>query len=139
MENNNTPQANEATREKKAGTDAERYPLIESPIYRCCLEDVITHVKMRIASLGGVNSLKSSPITQLEKAGNLNADFMLRHFAGIFDHNSPLSSGQRRAVKAILTDAAGKMAQISAAVQEKAKQEQEAAADQPQEGAPDGR
>lgn len=116
MENNNTPQANEATSEKKASTDAERYPLIESPIYRRCLEDVITHVKMRIDSLGGVNSLKSSPITQLEKAGNLNADFMLRHFAGIFDHNSPLSSGQRRAVKAILTDAAGKMAMLAESV-----------------------
>lgn len=113
MENNTTPQANETTLEKTAGTDAERYPLIVSPVYRGYVEEVINHIKLRIASLGGVNSLKSSPITQLEKAGNLNADFMLRHFAGIFDHNSPLSSGQRRAVKAILTDAAGKMAMLA--------------------------
>lgn len=116
MENNTTPQANEATRKKTAGTDAERYPLIVSPFYRGYVEEVIKHIKLKIASLGGVNSLKSSPITQLEKAGNLNADFMLRHFAGIFDHNSPLSSGQRRAVKAILTDAAGKMAMLAESV-----------------------
>lgn len=127
MENNNTPQAAQATSEKKGATDAERYPLIKSPIYRRCVEDVVRHVEMTIASRGGVDNLKSSPITQMAKAGELNADFMLRHFAGIFDGNSPLSSGKRRAVKAILTDAAGKMAQISAAVQEKAKQEQEAA------------
>lgn len=123
MENNNTLQADQASREKNGATDAERYPLIESPIYRRCVEDVVRHVKITIASRGGVDNLKSSPITQMAKAGELNADFMLRHFAGIFDHNSPLSSGQRRAVKAILTDAAGKMAQISATVQEKAKQE----------------
>lgn len=123
---NNIPQAEQATREKTAGTDAERYPLIVSPVYRRCVQDVINHVNMTIASRGGVNALKSSPIIQLAKAGKLNADFMLRHFAGIFDGNSPLSSGQRRAVKAILTDAAGKMAQMAAAVQEKAKQEQEA-------------
>lgn len=127
MENNNTPQAAQATSEKRGATDAERYPLIESPIYRRCVEDVVRHVQMTIDSRGGVDNLKSSPITQMAKAGELNADFMLRHFAGIFDGNSPLSSGKRHAVKAILTDAAGKMAQISAAVQEKAKQEQEAA------------
>lgn len=126
METNNTTQAAQAT-EKNSTADAERYPLIVSPIYRRCVEDVLKHVHTTIASLGGAGNLKSSPITQLAKAGNLNADFMLRHFAGIFDHNSPLSSGQRRAVKSILTDAAGKMAQISATVQEKAKQEQEAA------------
>lgn len=120
MENNTTPQADQATSKKKQTTDAERYPLIVSPIYRRCVEDVISHVKFKIASLGGANNLKSSPITQLAKAGNLNADFMLRHFAGIFDHNSPLSSGQRRAVKAILTDAAGKMAQMAAVVKEQA-------------------
>lgn len=131
MENNNTPQAAQATSEKKGATDAERYPLIESPIYRHCVEDVVRHVEMTIASRGGVDNLKSSPITQMAKAGELNADFMLRHFAGIFDGNSPLSSGKRRAVKAILTDAAGKMAQISAAVHEKAKQEQEAAKPEP--------
>jgi len=123
METNNTPQADQATSEKNGATDAERYPLIVSPVYRRCVEDVIEHVEFKIASLGGVNNLKSSPITQLAKAGNLNADFMLRHFAGIFDHNSPLSSGQRRAVQAILTDAAGKMAQISAVVQEQAAKE----------------
>lgn len=131
MENNNTPQAAQATREKKGATDADRYPLIESPIYRRCVEDVVRHVQMTIDSCGGVDNLKSSPITQMAKAGELNADFMLRHFAGIFDGNSPLSSGKRRAVKAILTDAASKMAQISAAVQEKAKQEQEAAKPEP--------
>lgn len=123
MENNTTPQANEATREKEAGTDAERYPLIVSPVYRGYVEEVINHIKLRIASLGGVNSLKSSPITQLEKAGNLNADFMLRHFAGIFDHNSPLSSGQRRAVKAILTDAAARMAMMAETVKQQAAKE----------------
>lgn len=123
MENNNTPQADQATREKNGATDAERYPLIVSPVYRRCVEDVIAHVKFKIASLGGADNLKSSPITQLAKAGNLNANFMLRHFAGIFDHNSPLSSGQRRAVKAILTDAAGKMAQMAAVVKEQAAKE----------------
>ncbi len=76
---------------------------------------------------GGVESLKSSPITQLAKAGNLNADFMLRHFAGIFDKTSPLPSGVRRAVRAILTDAAQKMAQMKEAVTERARAEQEAA------------
>lgn len=126
MENNNTPQAAQATSKKKDATDAERYPLIESPIYRRCVEDVVNHVQMTIASRGGVDNLKSSPLTQLAKAGNLNADFMLRHFAGIFDHNSPLSSGQRRAVKAILTDAARKMAEMAQAVNAKAAQEQQA-------------
>lgn len=126
MENNNTPQAAQATSEKKDATDAERYPLIESPIYRRCVEDVVNHVQITIASRGGVDNLKSSPLTQLAKAGNLNADFMLRHFAGIFDHNSPLSSGQRRAVKAILTDAARKMAEMAQAVNAKAAQEQQA-------------
>lgn len=116
METNNTPQADQATSKKKGATDAERYPLIVSPIYRRCVEDVLKHVHTTIASLGGAGNLKSSPITQLAKAGNLNADFMLRHFAGIFDHNSPLSSGQRRAVKAILTDAAGKMAMLAESV-----------------------
>lgn len=119
MENNTTPQADQTT-EKKQTTDAERYPLIKSPIYRRCVEDVLKHVHMTIASLGGANNLKNSPLTQLAKAGNLNADFMLRHFAGIFDHNSPLSSGQRRAVKAILTDAAGRMAMIAETVKEQA-------------------
>lgn len=123
METNNTPQADQATSEKNGATDAERYPLIKSPIYRRCVEDVINHIRLRIASLGGVNSLKSSPITQLEKAGNLNADFMLRHFAGIFDHNSPLSSGQRRAVKSILTDAAARMAMMAETVKEQAAKE----------------
>ena len=126
MENNN-PQVEQATREKTAGTDAERYPLIVSPVYRRCVQEVINHVNTEIASRGGVNALKSSPLIQIAKAGNLNTDFMLRHFAGVFDGNSPLSSDQRRAVKAILTDAAGKMAQMAATVQEKAKQEQEAA------------
>lgn len=122
------PQATPATtcEKKQPQTDAERYPLIVSPIYRRCLEDVLKHVNFKIASLGGVNNLKSSPLTQLAKAGNLNADFMLRHFAGIFDHNSPLSSGQRRAVKAILTDAARKMAEMAQAVNAKAAQEQQA-------------
>lgn len=124
MENNNTPQAAPATSEKKGATDAERYPLIVSPIYRRCVEKVITHVQMRIASLGGLDSLTSSPIKQLAKAGNLNADFMLAHFAGIFDGNSPLNSSQRRAVKAILTDAAGEMAQIQMAVNQAAEREQ---------------
>lgn len=127
MENNNTPQADQATR-KNGATDAERYPLIVSPIYRRCVEDVLKHVHMTIAGLGGASNLKSSPLTQLVKAGNLNADFMLRHFAGIFDHNSPLSSGQRRAVKAILTDAARKMAEMAQAVNAKAVQEQEGGA-----------
>ena len=113
MENNNTPQANEATCEKKAVTDAERYPLIVSPIYRGCVEKVINHVRKRIASLGGTDDLLSSPIKQLAKAGHLNADFMLRHFAGIFDGNSPLSADQRQAIKSILTAAAGEMTQIS--------------------------
>lgn len=130
MENNNTPQAAQATSEKKGATDAERYPLIESPIYRRCVEDVVNHVQMTIASRG-VDNLKSSPITQMAKAGELNADFMLRHFAGIFDGHSPLSSGKRRAVKAILTDAATKMAQMSIAVQQEAQKEQEAAKSDP--------
>lgn len=107
-------------------TDAERYPLIESPIYRRCVEDVVNHLQMTIASLGGVDNLKSSPLTQLAKAGNLNADFMLRHFAGIFDHNSPLSSGQRRAVKAIITDAAARMAMMAETVKQQAAKEQAA-------------
>lgn len=124
MENRTTPQSDQAISEKKQTTDAERYSLIVSPVYRRCVEDVIAHVKFKIASLGGVNNLKSSPITQLAKAGNLNADFMLRHFAGIFDHNSPLSSGQRRAVKAILTDAASKMAQIAESVHAQAVKEE---------------
>lgn len=128
MENNTTPQGAESTREKNAGTEAERYPLTKSPIYRRCVEDVISHVRSEIMARGGVESLKSSPITQLAKAGNLNADFMLRHFAGIFDGNSPLSSGLRRAVRAILTDAAQKMAQMKEAINEKAQAEQEAAA-----------
>ena len=126
METNNTPQADQATSEKTAGTDAERYHLIVSPFYRGCVEEVINHIKLKIARLGGVNSLKSSPITQLEKAGNLNADFMLRHFAGIFDHNSPLSSGQRRAVKSILTDAAARMAMMAETVKQQAAKEQAA-------------
>lgn len=120
METNNTPQADQATSKKKGATDAERYPLIVSPIYRCCVEDVLKHVHTTIASLGGAGNLKSSPITELAKAGNLNADFMLRHFAGIFDHNSPLSSGQRRAVKSILTDAAGRMAMMAETVKQQA-------------------
>lgn len=127
MEYNNTPQAAQATSEKKGATAAERYPLIESPIYRRCVEDVVRHAQTIIDSRGGVDNLKSSPITQMAKADELNADFMLRHFAGIFDGNSPLSSGKRRAVKAILTDAAGKMAQMSTAVQQAAQKEQEAA------------
>lgn len=126
---NNTPQATTATLEKTAGTDAERYPLIVSPVYRRCVQEVINHVRMEIDSRGGAQALKNSPLIQIDRAGNLNADFMLRHFAGIFDGNSPLSSGQRRAVKAILTDAAGKMAQMAAVAQEKARQEQEAAAE----------
>lgn len=126
---NNTPQATTATLEKTAGTDAERYPLIVSPVYRRCVQEVINHVRMEIDSRGGAQALKSSPLIQIDRAGNLNADFMLRHFAGIFDGNSPLSSGQRRAVKAILNDAAGKMAQMAAVAQEKARQEQEAAAE----------
>lgn len=129
MENNNTPQAAQATSEKKGATDAERYPLIESPIYRRCVEDVVNHVQMTIASRGGVDNLKSSPLTQLAKAGNLNADFMLRHFAGIFDHNSPLSSGQRRAVKSILTDAAARMAMMAETVKQQAAKEQAAKSD----------
>lgn len=124
---NNTPQAEQANIEKTAGTEAERYPLIVSPVYRRCVQEVINHVRMEIDSRGGAHALKSSPLIQIDRAGNLNADFMLRHFAGIFDGNSPLRSGQRRAVKAILTDAAGKMAQMAAVVQEKAKQEQEGA------------
>lgn len=131
MENNNIPQADQASREKNGATDAERYPLIKSPIYRRCVEDVVSHVQMTIASRGGVDNLKSSPITQMAKAGELNADFMLRHFAGIFDGHSPLSSGKRRAVKAILTDAATKMAQMSIAVQQAAQKEQEAAKSEP--------
>lgn len=123
METNNTTQAAQATGEKNSTADAERYPLIVSPIYRRCVEDVIKHVQTTIDGLGGAGNLKSSPLTQLAKAGNLNADFMLRHFAGIFDHNSPLSSGQRRAVKAILTDAAGRMAMIAETVKEQAAKE----------------
>lgn len=119
METNNTTQAAQAT-EKNSTADAERYPLIVSPIYRRCVEDVIKHVQTTIDGLGGTGNLKSSPLTQLAKSGNLNADFMLRHFAGIFDHNSPLSSGQRRAVKAILTDAAGRMAMMAETVKEQA-------------------
>lgn len=119
METNNTTQAAQATGEKNSTADAERYPLIVSPIYRRCVEDVIKHVQTTIDGLGGAGNLKSSPITQLAKAGNLNADFMLRHFAGIFDHNSPLSSGQRRAVKSILTDAAGRMAMMAETVKQK--------------------
>lgn len=123
---NNTPQATTANLEKTAGTDAERYPLIVSPVYRRCVEDVLKHVHATIASLGGAANLKSSPLTQLAKAGNLNADFMLRHFAGIFDHNSPLSSGQRRAVKSILTDAAARMAMMAETVKQQAAKEQAA-------------
>lgn len=123
METINTPQGGQSTSKKNGATEAERNPLIVSPIYRHCLEDVITHVEMRIDSLGGVDNLKSSPITQLKKAGNLNADFMLRHFAGIFDHNSPLSSGQRRAVKAILTDAAARMSMMYETIKQQADKE----------------
>lgn len=126
METNNTPQADQATSKKKGATDAERYPLIKSPIYRRCVEDVLKHVHMTIAGLGGTSKLKSSPLTQLAKAGHLNADFMLRHFAGIFDHNSPLSSGQRRAVKSILTDAAARMAMMAETVKQQAAKEQAA-------------
>lgn len=126
MENNTTPQADQATSEKNGATDAERYPLIKSPIYRRCVEDVLKHVHATIASLGGAANLKSSLLTQLAKAGNLNADFMLRHFAGIFDHNSPLSSGQRRAVKSILTDAAARMAMMAETVKQQAAKEQAA-------------
>lgn len=130
METNNTPQAAQANSEKNSATDAERYPLIVSPIYRRCVEDVIKHVQTTIDGLGGAGNLKSSPLTQLAKAGNLNAAFMLRHFAGIFDHNSPLSSGQRRTVKAILTDAAARMALMAETVKEQAAKE--AAKSEPQ-------
>lgn len=128
MENNTTPQGAENTREKEASTDAERYPLIKSPLYRRCLEDVIRHVRTQIDARGGAYALKSSPMSQIARAGNLNADYMLRHFAGIFDDNSPLSSGLRQVVRAILTDAAQKMAQMQAAVMERAQAEEEAAA-----------
>lgn len=104
-------------------TYAERYPLIKSPLYRRCLEDVIRHVRTQIDARGGAYALKSCPMSQIARAGNLNADYMLQHFAGIFDGNSPLSSGQRRAVKAILTDAAGHMAMMAAVVKEQATKE----------------
>ncbi len=95
---------------------ADRYPLLNDRVYKACLEAVIGKVKAHLlAAEANANSrgtrLKSSPLTQLEKAGNLTADFCLRHFAGIFDHKSELSSGQRRLVQAILTDAAGMMAE----------------------------
>lgn len=123
MENNTTPQGAESTSEKNAGTEAERYPLIKDPIYRRCLEDVIRMCHAHIDSHGGPANFKSDPLIQLAKAGDLNADFMLRHFAGIFDHNSPLSSGQRQIVKNILTDAARKMAQMAQVAQEQAEKE----------------
>ena len=128
---NNTPQT-------APQTDAERYPLIVNSLYRGCVERICQAHEMMIENAGGAHNLKSTPLIQLARAGHLNADFMLAHFAGIFDKNSPLSSGQRRLVKAILTEAAQRMAAIkTAALQEEARKKAEAEAKQ-KEGGEDG-
>lgn len=135
-----TTQTTKPAAENKAQTDAERYPLITNPTFRQCVDAVIMHVESRINSMGGPYAVKSCAATQLMKAGNLNASFCLQHFAGIFDGNSPLSSAQRRFIKAVLTDAAAKMTQMVMAAKAKAQEEeakrQPAAPDPEQEGGP---
>jgi hypothetical protein len=126
-----------ATQEPK--TDAERYPLIKDPLYRRCLDQVIGGLKAQINAAGGSYKLKTSPIVQLERAGELSADFCLEHFAGIFDKTSQLTSAKRAAVKAILTEAAGRMAEITGEIvkkqheaETKKKAEEAAATPEPQ-------
>ena len=95
-------------------THDTRYPLAANPTYRACVETVIRQIRerKRITALGGAGNLRSHALTQMTRSGDLNADFMLKHFAPIFDGTSTLSSDRRQAVKAILTEAAGMMAGI---------------------------
>lgn len=82
-------------------TDAERYPLIVSPVYREALKTVIAQIRK-----ANIDNVKSCGLAQLYRDGNLTADFCLRHFAGIFDMTCPLPSAQREVIHAILTEAA---------------------------------
>lgn len=102
---------------------ADKYPLINDRLYRECLRAVVAGVKHRLQQVRLQGEPKSSPLIQLERSGQLTTGFMLQHFAGIFDRTSPLSSGQRRLVKAILTDAAGMMAEKLAMAKEMAAKE----------------
>lgn len=124
METPKTTQAPAESAAEAPKTDAERYPLITDPTYRRCVDAIIFQVEAKVNSLGGADNIKSCAAKQLIKAGNLNADFCLAHFAGIFDGKSPLSSAQRRFIKAILTDAAVKLAELKMAAQEAAKKQE---------------
>jgi hypothetical protein len=98
----------------KAGATEEeikRYPLIVDPVYRACLEDVISYLKDLIEAKRTRASLKRTPLTKLYDEGELTADFCLRHFAAIFDRRSAMPSNKRALVHDILCDAAGRMAE----------------------------